>query len=249
MTNDDPFQYFGGIGLAVRHLDGKTPEMFVSNLRRSDDLKVQSLETFINQEFRSRYFHPRWIEAMQEAGYAGATTILDRMNNMWGWEVMTPDAIRDDHWQEFFDVYVEDKYQLDMQAFFEEHNADALAQILERMLEAVRKGYWEADEETLKKMLEAYTDLANRHDLFSSNEVFKDYVNQQAAGFGLAPLAAPAAADVAAASVASAQTQNVTGQKLEQVEHSEHEADYRVWYLIMLVFVAGLVSPLVGRRA
>ncbi len=249
MTNDDPFQYFGGIGLAVRHLDGKTPEMFVSNLRRSDDLKVQSLETFINQEFRSRYFHPRWIEAMQEAGYAGATTILDRMNNMWGWEVMTPDAIRDDHWQEFFDVYVEDKYQLDMQAFFEEHNADALAQILERMLEAVRKGYWEADEETLKKMLEAYTDLANRHDLFSSNEVFKDYINQQATGFGLAPLAAPAAAAAAAEPAVTAQAQTVTGQQLEQVEHSEHEADYRVWYLLMLVFAAGLVSPFVGRRA
>ncbi|MDY0073304.1 MAG: cobaltochelatase subunit CobN [Thauera sp.] len=249
MTNDDPFQYFGGIGLAVRHLDGKTPEMFVSNLRRSDDLKVQSLETFINQEFRSRYFHPRWIEAMQEAGYAGATTILDRMNNMWGWEVMTPDAIRDDHWKEFFDVYIEDKYQLDIQAFFEEHNADALAQILERMLEAVRKGYWQADEETLKKMLETYTDLANRHDLFSSNDAFKDYVNQQASGFGLSPLAALAAAAAAAAQPAAAQTQQVSGQQLEQVEHSEHEADQRVWYLISLIFAAGLVSPFVRRPA
>ena len=130
-----------------------------------------------------------------------------------------------------------------------EQQDNALAQILERMLEAVRKGYWEADEETLKKMLEAYTGLANRHDLFSSNVVFKDYVNQQATGFGLAPLAAPAAAAAAAEPAAAAQTQNVTGQQLEQVEHSEHEADYHVWYLIMLVFAAGLASPLVGHRA
>ena len=102
MTNDDPFQYFGGIGLAVRHLDGKTPQMYVSNLRKKDQVKMQTLDEFVNQEMRSRYFHPRWIKAMQDSGYAGATAILDRMNNMWGWEVMTPEAIRDDQWQEFF---------------------------------------------------------------------------------------------------------------------------------------------------
>ena len=151
MTNDDPFQYFGGIGLAVRHIDGATPEMYVSNLRKKDQIKTQTLAEFVNQEMRSRYFHPRWIKAMQDSGYAGATAILDRMNNMWGWEVMTPEAIRDDQWQEFFEVYVEDKYQMDMREFFEQHNAESLAQIIERMLEAVRKGYWQADEETIKR--------------------------------------------------------------------------------------------------
>jgi len=75
MTNDDPFQYFGGIGLAVRHLDGETPEMYVSNLRKKDQLKSQTLDEFVNQEMRSRYFHPRWIKAMQDSGYAGATAI------------------------------------------------------------------------------------------------------------------------------------------------------------------------------
>jgi cobaltochelatase CobN len=33
LTTDDPFQYLGGIGLAVRHLDGKAPELYISNLR------------------------------------------------------------------------------------------------------------------------------------------------------------------------------------------------------------------------
>jgi cobaltochelatase CobN len=35
LTTDDPFQYLGGIGLAVRHLDGKAPELYISNLRGS----------------------------------------------------------------------------------------------------------------------------------------------------------------------------------------------------------------------
>ena len=33
LTTDDPFQYLGGIGAAVRHLDGKAPELYISNLR------------------------------------------------------------------------------------------------------------------------------------------------------------------------------------------------------------------------
>jgi cobaltochelatase CobN len=242
MTNDDPFQYFGGMGLAVRNLDGKTPEMYVSNLRRKDNIKTQTLGEFVNQEMRSRYFHPRWIEAMQESGYAGATAILDRVNNMWGWEVMTPETIRDDQWQEMFEVYVEDKYQMDMREFFEEHNAEALAQMLERMLEAVRKGYWPADAETLRKMVETYTELANQHDVATDNEKFSDFVNQQALGFGLAPLVSGQTVDNVAASAPA--SEQVSGQKLEEVKEPAAQDKPRdfLWLLLLAIVITGFIS-------
>ena len=249
MTNDDPFQYFGGIGLAVRHLDGKTPEMYVSNLRKKDQLKVQTLAEFVNQEMRSRYFHPRWIKAMQDSGYAGATVILDRMNNMWGWEVMTPEAIRDDQWQEFFEVYVEDKYQMDMREFFEEHNATSLAQIIERMLEAVRKGYWDADEATIKKMVETYSELATQFDVVTDNVKFNEYMDTAAVGFGMMPLSEALAQALAQpqvpppAEAASQPTEQVSGQKLEEQAKSEPvETDYSTLYWLLVIFFIGLVS-------
>ncbi|WP_444944488.1 cobaltochelatase subunit CobN [Microbulbifer sp. ZKSA006] len=243
MTNDDPFQYFGGIGLAVRNLDGATPEMYVSNLRRKDNVKAQTLAEFVNQEMRSRYFHPRWIEAMQDSGYAGATAILDRVNNMWGWEVMTPETIRDDQWQEMFEVYVDDKYDMDMREFFEEHNAEALAQMLERMLEAVRKGYWDAQPETLEKMVETYTELANQFDVATDNDKFKEFVNQQALGFGLAALANTQALDNPQASSVNA-AQQVSGQKLEQVAEPtpSDKSEKLIWLLLMAIVLAGFVS-------
>ena len=245
MTNDDPFQYFGGIGLAVRNIDGKTPQMYVSNLRRKGQEKIQTLDQFISNEMRSRYFHPRWIKAMQDSGYAGATAILDRMNNMWGWEVMTPDAVRDDQWQEFFEVYVDDKYDMQMREFFEQHNAEALAQIIERMLEAVRKGYWQADAETLKKMLETYTEIANQHDVVTDNETFTEFVKEQNAGFGLAPLVPGQAAPELANSVNSA-SQQVSGQKLEQVEQGKQtESDFTLWWLLGGIFFTGMISPFI----
>jgi cobaltochelatase CobN len=247
MTNDDPFQYFGGIGLAVRHLDGKSPEMYVSNLRKKDQLKAQTLEEFVNQEMRSRYFHPRWIQAMQDSGYAGATAILDRMNNMWGWEVMVPEAIRDDQWQEFFEVYVEDKYQMNMDAFFKEHNAEALAQIIERMVEAIRKGYWQTDDKTKKKLVETYTELAATYDVATDNKKFSDFVDQQAQGFGLTPLSVALAQMTAqkaqAATPAQTQTEQISGQKLEEQNKTQViETDYTPMYWLMFIFLIGGLS-------
>ena len=245
LTNDDPFQYFGGIGLAVRHLDGATPEMYVSNLRKKDQIKAQTMKDFLNQEMRSRYFHPRWIQAMQESGYAGATAILDRMNNMWGWEVMTPEAVRDDHWQEFFEVYVDDKYQMDMREFFEKANPEALAQMLERMLEAVRKDYWQADAQTLKKMIETYIELANQHDVVTGNQAFTEYVKQQSSGFGLMPLQPGQSATAAQPSPSK-----VTGQQLKQVEQAANESDtdYTVLWGLLGIFMIGVFSTLVDLR-
>ena len=215
---------------------------------KKDQLKSQTLDEFINQEMRSRYFHPRWIKAMQDSGYAGATAILDRMNNMWGWEVMTPEAIRDDQWQEFFEVYVEDKYQMDMREFFEDHNATSLAQIIERMLEAVRKGYWDADEATIKKMVETYSELATQFDVATDNTKFNEYMDATAIGFGMMPLSRALTETLAkpqppASQAASQQTEQVSGKKLEEQAKSEPvETDYSTLYWLLAIFLIGIVS-------
>ncbi len=250
LTNDDPFQYFGGIAQAVRNIDGKTPQMYISNLRRKDDIKTQTIENFFNNEMRSRYFHPRWIQSMQESGYAGAIEILDRMNNMWGWEVMTPELVRDDHWQEFFEVYIADKYKLDIKEFFEQSNAHALAQILERMLEANRKDYWQADIETLKEMLKTYVDLANRYDVVTNNEKFNEFVSDQAAGFGLESLT-PELAMPDAKPASGKTTQQITGQKLEQVtiQKIDNMAQIFPWLVLVFIFLLGVFRSLKERQS
>jgi cobaltochelatase CobN len=117
--------YLGGISLAVRNLDGSSPEMFNSNLRNPKQEKMESLNTFMSKELRTRYFHPRWIEEMQKKGYSGTLNIVDTVNNFWGWQVVDPQNIRADQWQEFFEVYVNDKYEMQMQEWFESNNAEA----------------------------------------------------------------------------------------------------------------------------
>jgi cobaltochelatase CobN len=57
------------------------------------------------------------------------------------------DAVGADKWQEVFEVYVKDKYEMDLTKFFDAHNPWAYQSLTARMLEAVRKGYWQPDEQ------------------------------------------------------------------------------------------------------
>lgn len=204
LTTDDPFQYLGGISLAVRSLTGKSPELYISNLREADNPKAETAAQFLARELRTRQFHPGWIEGLKKEGYSGTTEMLDAINNFWGWQVTAPDIVRHDQWQEFVEVYVRDKHKLGMQAYFEEVNPAALAQMMERMLEAARKGYWKTDEATLNELASRYRDLAIRRDVRTDNQAFEKYVKTltattAAAGFGLARPLSGAAPDSAPA--------------------------------------------------
>ncbi|WP_455285062.1 cobaltochelatase subunit CobN [Cupriavidus necator] len=196
LTTDDPFQYLGGIGLAERHLTGKAPELLISNLRDASNARTETAAGFLASELRTRYFHPGWIEGMKAEGYSGALNILDTVNNFWGWTAVSPEIVRDDQWTEFAEVYVNDKHKLGLDEWFEKNAPQAQAQVIERMLEAARKGYWKADDKLLKTLAQRYEDLAQRHDIVSNNRAFNQYRKHQvqaaAAGFGMqAPAASP----------------------------------------------------------
>ncbi|NKN34394.1 cobaltochelatase subunit CobN [Marichromatium bheemlicum] len=185
LSTDDPFQYLGGLALAVRHLTGQSPSLYISNLRdpQAQD-RIDSAARFLATELRARYHHPQWIEAMQAEGYGGTLNIVDTLNNFWGWQATAPEIVRDDQWQTFFEVYVEDALGLDLDEWFETHNPTALAQVVERMLEAVRKDYWEASEETLSTLVEVYQDAVERHGYQAASSQLEPYVRDLVAGFG-----------------------------------------------------------------
>ena len=106
---------------------------------------------------------------------------------------MDRNIVRDDQWQQFHEVYIKDKYNLDMKAWFEKSNPTAMAQIAERMLEAIRKDYWKASDDTKKELVQLYQELAEKYDVHTDNQIFKAYVAELAAGYGLSATPAPTA--------------------------------------------------------
>jgi cobaltochelatase CobN len=123
---------------------------------------------------------------MKKEGYSGTVEMVKVANNFWGWQAVAPETVRADQWQEMADVYVHDKHKLGMKEWFEKENPHAQAQMIERMLEAVRKEYWEAPAETVKELKERYRQLAGKYDVVSENKAFREFVD---VGYGMDALA------------------------------------------------------------
>jgi cobaltochelatase CobN len=169
LDNDDFYMYMGGLANAVRSVDGTSPDLVVANTRDPSQPKNSSVDEFIGAEFRSRYVNPKWIEGMKEEGYAGAGAMREFVEYLWGWDATVSSTVDDAMWKETFDVYVADKYGLDMQQFFDEKSPFAFQDMAARMLETVRKGYWQADQETQKRLLTEYIESVKRHGIGCSD--------------------------------------------------------------------------------
>ncbi len=249
LTTDDPFQYLGGIGLAVRSLNGKSPELYIANLRDSGTPKLETAAGFLAKELKTRQLHPGWIAAMQKEGYSGAIDMLDAVNNLWGWQAVAPETVRNDQWDEIRDVYVNDKYQLGMKEWFEKNHPHAQAQMIERMLEAARKGYWQTDAKSLTELAQRYQELAQRFDVRTDNKKFSEYTEglikqaaeQGVAGFGLSALPPPAQTKAEAAQTAPSApptpSKMVTGQQMVKQTPAANPSK-SIYLSIGLIFLA-----------
>ena len=240
LDTDHPFEYLGGISMAVKYLDGKAPQLYISNMRDPNRTKLETAEKFMANELRAVYQHPNWMKEMQKEGYSGTLQMLNTINNFWGWQTMDRNVVRDDQWQEFHESYVKDRYNLGMREWFEKNNPTALAQITERMIEAIRKDYWKADEQTKRELVEIYQEIAAKHDVYSSNETFKAYVAELAAGYGIS-VQAPTDAQATAAPEISSAVDAVQGQKLEKVEQPQPQDEDWLKLLFLLPAVFSLL--------
>ncbi|MBI5250038.1 MAG: cobaltochelatase subunit CobN [Desulfomonile tiedjei] len=156
MDNDDWFQHLGGLSLAIRKERGEAPDTVLVVQQKPNELKVESISKTIGRELRTRYLNPKWIDGMKKENYAGAREMSKFVEHLWGWQVTTPFAVDEVKWRETYAVYVEDKYGLDIKSFFSQANPWAYQSITARMLESIRKDYWQADETTRRKLAAEY---------------------------------------------------------------------------------------------
>ncbi len=158
--NDDVFQYFGGLSLAIGYASGGArPEMWIANLRDRDNARMETLQDFLNRELRSRLYNPKWIQGMMEQGYSGASMFSKTLENLWGWQVVDERMISPEVWDALYEIYARDKYSLGLDEWFREHSPWTKQSMYARMLEAVRKGYWSPSEDVQRALAEELQEL------------------------------------------------------------------------------------------
>jgi len=186
LDNDDGFDFQGGLSNAVEHLRGEPPENRVLQYEDPDNPRVDSLQRALQVELRARNLNPQWLAPLMEHGYAGARTMgSDFLDNLWGWQITSPQVLRSSVWDEINDVYFQDRHGLGLNDFLAEgHNVHVKTHMQAIALLAAKRGFWDVDVFTLRSLVRDFAGNIIEHGLPGSghtrpNHPLMDWVADQ----------------------------------------------------------------------
>ena len=189
LDTDDFYQYMGGLYNAIKYITGNEVDTYVVNLQDLSDAEIQTLQTYLTNELYARYLNPSWIAGMQLSGFEGAREMAEFLENLWGWEALSPDLISDDVWDSVYSTYIDDAEVSD---WLKENNPYAYQSMTARMLETGRKNGWEMSQDTLNNLIREYVESVVENGVTCchhtcGNAMLDDFVqgNMQAAGVSL----------------------------------------------------------------
>ena len=163
LSLDHVYEFMGGLNLAVRNVTGKDPDAYLSDYRNRNNFRMQEVKEAIGVESRTTIFNPAYIKEKMKGEAGGAGAFAEIVQNTYGWNVMKPAAIDKEMWDEIYNVYVKDKFELGVQKYFETQNPAALEEITAVMMETIRKGMWQATEQQIADIARLHTDLVNKY--------------------------------------------------------------------------------------
>lgn len=185
LSLDHVYEFMGGLSAAVEEVTGNDPTAYFNDYRNSNQAKVQELKEAIGVETASTVFNPKYIGEMLKGNASAYATFAETIRNSYGWNAMKPSAIDKHIWDGYYEVYVKDKYKLDIVAQFEAKNPYAMQELTAVMLESARKGMWQASDEQIKDIAALHTDLVAKHEAGCSgficdNAMLRDYIAKAA---------------------------------------------------------------------
>lgn len=152
--NDDDYVFLGGMNATVETYKGEMPTSVMGDSSDPSNPKLRTLAEEGKFIFRSRILNPKWLEGLKKHGYRGVQEITNAIEFSFGWD-STSDIMEDWMYQSLTDRFVLND---DNRQWIEENNPDALRQITSRLLEAVERGMWDADNETVEALKSIFLD-------------------------------------------------------------------------------------------
>lgn len=167
-------EYYANTGAMVRAMDdlqggeGKVNAAIIESYSRAP--RPKKLNDVLRLEYRSKLLNPKWANTMVDQGSGGAFEVSQRMTALIGWGATTKFK---ENW-----VYDQsaDTYALDpeMAQKLRDSNPEAFKNIVGRLLEASRRGMWDADKDKIDELLGLYEDIDDQMELGSASK----YISQ-----------------------------------------------------------------------
>lgn len=155
MSSDDYNAYHGGLIAAVRSCSGKKPHAYEGDSSDRSRIKVRTVEAAAKRIFRTETVNPKFIEGLMQHGYKGAADLSNRVAVSFQWDA-TSDVMEDWMYEKLSAAYALDPK---VQDWMKRVNPWALSRITETLLEAERRGLWQAKAETVDALEKLYLEV------------------------------------------------------------------------------------------
>jgi magnesium chelatase subunit H len=155
-TIDHYFDTLGGISRAIgtaRGGDVDVPIYIADHTGHNE--KVRTLAEQVALEARTRVLNPKWYESMLDHGYEGVRAIESHVTNTMGWSATTG-QVAPWVYQQLSETFILDETMRQRLAAL---NPTAAAKVVNRLLEAQERQYWQPDDECLDALRSAGEDL------------------------------------------------------------------------------------------
>lgn len=159
LSLDHVYEFMGGLSAAVESVTGNDPAAYFNDFRNMARPKMQPLKEAIGVETASTLFNPKYIAAMTRGGASSMEHFAETFRNTYGWNAMKPSAIDRHIWESCYDIFIDDRYDMDIEKIFRDKNPYALQEMTAVMLEAARKGMWQASDEQVRTLAGLHADL------------------------------------------------------------------------------------------
>ena len=155
MSCTDYYNYYGGLIVAGKTVTGKYPVSFMGDSSDPKRVKIRTTAEEVKHILRSRLTNPKWIKGMMRHGYKGAGDVSHMMDVALGWDA-TAEVMEDWMYAQMAQAYIMDS---EVKEWMEEVNPYARQNILDKLLEAISRGMWNADKEMEDKLKQEYLEI------------------------------------------------------------------------------------------
>ncbi|NPD90956.1 cobaltochelatase subunit CobN [Xylanibacter muris] len=163
LSLDHVYEFMGGMNLAVRTVTGREPEAYLSDYRNRNNVKMQEVKEAIGIESRTTILNPTYIKEKMKGGAGDASGFAEVITNTYAWNVMKPDVIDNELWNDIYDTYIADRHNLGTKKYFKSVNPAAVQEITAVMLETVRKGMWKASPEQIQNLADLHAEVIEEY--------------------------------------------------------------------------------------
>ena len=152
---DDVYGYLGGLNAFVKTYGRKDAVSYMGDSSDPGKTTVRFTEDELKFVFRRKVLNPKFIEGLKEHGFRGVGEISKMTDYIFGWDA-TSEIVEKWMYDGLAERYLLDE---DTAAWMEKENPYAMMDIVKRLLEAVERGMWDADDDMKDKLRDLYLRL------------------------------------------------------------------------------------------